>query len=637
MLFKDFIKEEKEKRVVFAFGRMNPPTTGHKALVDKVKAEAKSQGASHEIVLSHSQDPKKNPLTPQQKLTHAKRFFPRTNISVASREHPNLLHHLSRLHAAGNHHLTMIAGDDRKGEYEKLISKYNGVKGPHGFFHFKTHKVVSSGARDPDSEGVEGMSASKMRKHAEENNFKEFKKGIPSHVSDEHAAELFKHVRKNMSVKESRDLREKYLNCEVFNLGETVVGPDNRKGLIVYRGSTYVTVEHANGATVKHWLQDIKEEGEAKELTETAAPIVTYRKTKLNQLPALLMNSQQIKEMQAAPMQVSYLGYTTQHFDMCPGAKSHIESLIARGDRNPKYLLQAIQAMDQMFGIEKAAVSAGFAHQETVHEFTMKLGIAHDTLKLLGAPEHDMLYFHDHIKKMSKLSLHRDNTFANEYGTHIGQPGGVEEEAVVQKIEIRTTDGKQYNKFIRADKLIPDPEEDDDGAGEITKKSTPKNDNNKSEKPKPAEKGVPGWSWDMKESGRKSFSSFIKEVNVEEGITKDTGWKPMEPRKDQYGNPIKPKNVAKRLAKQGMQQQTKKEVKEDTERDINYSPDKDIYDGIDKTIDDQGHPGKPVGLVAFKHFKPTKDPAKETDMHRELAQQTSPAYNMMKKAHKQDM
>ena len=660
MLFKDFIKEEKEKRVVFAFGRMNPSTTGHKALVDKVKAEARSQGASHEIVLSHSHDSKKNPLTPQQKLTHAKRFFPRTNITIATREHPTLLHHLSRIYGNGVRHLTMVAGDDRKGEYEKLISRYNGKEGPHGFYNFKSHKVVSSGARDPDSEGVEGMSASKMRKHAEENNFKEFRKGIPSHVSDEHAMELFKHVRKGMSIKENRDLRERYLNCEVFNLGETVVGPDNRKGIIVYRGSTYVTVEHANGATVKHWLQDIKEEGEVKELTETVAPIVTYRKTKLNQLPALLMNSQQLEEMAAAPSQVSYLGYTTQNFDICPGAKSHIESLIARGDRNPKYLLQAIQAMDQMFGIEKAAKSAGFAHQETVHEFTMKFGIAHDTLKLLGAAEHDMMYFKGHLQTMAKLSLHRDNTFANEYGTHLGQPAGVEEaveadfemrpyrdpagkvryrkvrktlniaeEEVAQKIEIMTTDGKKMNKYIRAEKLIPDPEEDDDGAGEITKKSTPnKNDNNKSEKPKPAAGGVPGWSWDMKESTRKSFSEFVGE-----GLTKDTGWKPMEPRKDQYGNPIKPKNVPKRLAKQSI---PKKEVKEDTERDINYSPEKDIYDGIDKTIPDQGLPGKPVGLVAFKHFKPTNDPAKETDVHRELAQ-ASPAYNMMKKAHKQDM
>lgn len=620
MQFKDFIREEKEKRVVFAFGRMNPPTTGHAALVDKVRSEAKAQGATHEIVLSHSHDSTKNPLTPQQKLTHAKRFFPRTNISLSSREHPTLLHHLSRLHAAGHQHLTMVAGDDRKGEYERLIKKYNGKAGPHGFFHFKTHKVVSSGARDADSDGVEGMSASKMRRHAEENNFKEFRKGIPHHVSDEHAQELFKHVRKGMSKNESRDIRERYLNCEIYNLGETVIGPDNRKGEIVYRGSTYVTVEHATGATVKHWIKDIREDGAV--ITETAAPIVTYRKSRLNQIPALLMNSRQLQEMQAAPMQVSYLGYTTQHFDICPSAKAHMESIMAKGDRNPKYLLQAIQALDDMFAIEKAAKQAGFAHQESVHAFAMKLGIAHDTLKLLEAPEHDMLYLHDHIKTMSKLSLHRDNTFANEYGTHIGQPAGVEEalqadfemrpyngpdgkvryrkvrkslqvseEEVAQKIEILTTSGKKMSKYIRAEKLIPDDEEETEEATQQADATEEEDETPNPKREKPTDGKVPGWSWNMKESGRKTFSSFIKEVNVTE----------------------------------------------DTERDINYSPAKDIYDGIDSTIPDQGIPGKPVGMVAFKHFRPTTDPAKETDIHREIAQQVSPAYHMMKKAHKQDM
>ncbi|NDG32971.1 hypothetical protein EB118_23250, partial [bacterium] len=80
---------------------------------------------------------------------------------------------------------------------------YNGVKGPHGYFNFKKHEVVSSGERDPDSEGTEGMSASKMRKHAKEGNFNEFKKGIPSHVSDSHAKEMYGDVRKGLGIRES--------------------------------------------------------------------------------------------------------------------------------------------------------------------------------------------------------------------------------------------------------------------------------------------------------------------------------------------------------------------------------------------------------------------------------------------------
>jgi hypothetical protein len=201
MNFKDFIREEKEKHAVLAFGRMNPPTVGHEKLVDKVKQVAKEVGGTHHVVLSHSQDPGKNPLTSDQKLKHAKRFFPDTNLSVSDKEHPNFLSQAAKLHKAGVTHLHMIAGSDRTGEYHKLLHKYNGVKGPHGHFNFKKIEVHSAGERDPDAEGTAGMSASKMRGHATSGNFREFKKGIPSHVHEKHAKELYNDVRKGMSVK----------------------------------------------------------------------------------------------------------------------------------------------------------------------------------------------------------------------------------------------------------------------------------------------------------------------------------------------------------------------------------------------------------------------------------------------------
>jgi predicted ABC-type ATPase/peroxiredoxin family protein len=96
----------------------------------------------------------------------------------------------------------MVAGSDRTGEYHKLLHQYNGVKGSHGYFKFKGIHVHSAGERDPDSEGVEGMSASKMREHASKGNFKEFKKGVPGHVAHEHAKELYHDVRKGMNIKE---------------------------------------------------------------------------------------------------------------------------------------------------------------------------------------------------------------------------------------------------------------------------------------------------------------------------------------------------------------------------------------------------------------------------------------------------
>jgi hypothetical protein len=202
MKFRQYLEETTEKHAVLAFGRMNPPTTGHAKLVDKVKEVAKSVKGTHHVVLSHSHDSEKNPLTGEQKLKHAKRFFPDTNITISSKEQPNFLAQASKIYKTGATHLHMIAGSDRTGEYDKILHKYNGVKGTHGYFKFRGIEVHSAGERDPDAEGVSGMSASKMRAAAAKGNFKEFKKGIPSNVSLEHSKELYNDVRKGMQVKE---------------------------------------------------------------------------------------------------------------------------------------------------------------------------------------------------------------------------------------------------------------------------------------------------------------------------------------------------------------------------------------------------------------------------------------------------
>ena len=100
----------------------------------------------------------------------------------------------------------MVGGQDRVEEFKTLLNKYNGVKGPHGVFNFKHIEVHSAGDRDPDAEGVEGMSASKMREHAQKGNFKEFRKGVPSKMTDAHAKELYNHVRSGMGIREDIDL-----------------------------------------------------------------------------------------------------------------------------------------------------------------------------------------------------------------------------------------------------------------------------------------------------------------------------------------------------------------------------------------------------------------------------------------------
>ena len=213
MKFIDFLREQKENHAVLAFGRMNPITSGHEKLVKTVKDLAKTVGGSHHIVLSHSQDSQKNPLSGAQKLKHAERAFPGTNFSVSTKEHPNFLKQAEKLHHAGVTHLHMVGGSDRVAEFKKTLKKYNGT-GEGKLFNFKKIEIHSAGERDPDAEGVSGMSASKMREHAKNNKFTEFKKGVPSSMSHEHAKQMYNDVRKGMSLKEdlNLDFEEELLN-----------------------------------------------------------------------------------------------------------------------------------------------------------------------------------------------------------------------------------------------------------------------------------------------------------------------------------------------------------------------------------------------------------------------------------------
>ena len=202
MKFSNFLREQKEKHAVLAFGRMNPITSGHEKLIKKVKDIAGSVGGSHHIVLSHSQDSKKNPLTAAQKLKHAKRAFPGTNFSTSDKEHPTYLKQAEKLHKQGVTHLHMVGGSDRAESFHKYLHQYNGThKG--ALYNFKSIKIHSAGERDPDAEGTTGISASKMRDHAGKGNFKEFKKGAPSSMSDEHAKHMYNDVRRGMNLHES--------------------------------------------------------------------------------------------------------------------------------------------------------------------------------------------------------------------------------------------------------------------------------------------------------------------------------------------------------------------------------------------------------------------------------------------------
>lgn len=187
------------KTIVFAFGRLNPPTSGHSKLVDKVFSEAQKRRADHRVIVSHSQDKHKNPLTAQQKITYLKSIHRNIKFDASDKQHPHFMAHLKKMYEQGYEEVFMVAGSDRVVEFQRLADRYNGKD-----YKFKTIKVISAGERDPDADGVAGISGTKMRAFASNNDFKSFKTGLTPGARDADAKKLFNAVRKGMQLKEGQ-------------------------------------------------------------------------------------------------------------------------------------------------------------------------------------------------------------------------------------------------------------------------------------------------------------------------------------------------------------------------------------------------------------------------------------------------
>ena len=248
--FLDILREEKsgEKHHVFTFGRMNPPTTGHLKLIDKVKEVAAKHNAGHTVVTSHSQDAKKNPLSAAQKVKHLKRYSPGTNFHSSSKEHPTYFHHAAQLHKQGVTHLHMVVGSDRVHKMKETLHQYNGTH--HGaLYNFKKITVHSAGHRDPDAEGTEGMSGTKMREHAKNKDLAKFKHGVPSHVSGAHAKELMHDTRKGMGLHES-------YNRGMFKAIFVTGGPGSGKDIIIREAIAESKAVELNSVQAFDYLMD---------------------------------------------------------------------------------------------------------------------------------------------------------------------------------------------------------------------------------------------------------------------------------------------------------------------------------------------------------------------------------------------
>lgn len=249
--FLELVEETKqgEKHHVMTFGRMNPPTTGHLKLIHKVKEVADKHNATHSVIASHSQDSKKNPLSGEQKVKHLKRYSPGTHFETSSKEKPSIFHHAAEAHKKGVTHLHVVVGSDRVKEFKHSLNKYNGVKGAHGHYDFKKITVHSAGHRDPDAEGTEGMSGSKMRHHASSGNFKEFKKGVPEHVPEHHAKELYHDTRKGMGLHEN-------INRGLFKAIFVTGGPGSGKDIVIREAIAESRAVELNATQAFDYLAD---------------------------------------------------------------------------------------------------------------------------------------------------------------------------------------------------------------------------------------------------------------------------------------------------------------------------------------------------------------------------------------------
>ena len=267
--FKNYLVEE-DRAVYFGFGRMNPPTIGHGKVLDKLSQLAGSN--PYRMYLSQSQDAKKNPLNYKEKIKISRKMFPKHARSIImAPKLRNAMEIASALYKEGFVKVVMVVGQDRLREFDVLLNKYNGKKARHGFYNFQDIKVISAGQRDPDAEGVEGMSASKMRKAAADNEYANFALGLPKTYGDKDSKKLFNTIRNSMGLKETKvfhshiklesisETREAYVSGDLYGVNDKVVIKETEEiGTVKYCASNYLVVELHTGQQVRKWLDAVE-------------------------------------------------------------------------------------------------------------------------------------------------------------------------------------------------------------------------------------------------------------------------------------------------------------------------------------------------------------------------------------------
>ena len=241
--------EAKNDSVVFAFGRYNPPTLGHEAVFQTVINTARSKGAEHTIFISATQKPKTDPLSFQYKLNYLKKTYTGVNFNGDDTIR-TIVQSLQELMNRGYKNVTMVAGSDRANEFKSFLDQYNNKPDKKGNipFQFDSIDVVSSGERDPDGEGISGISASGARAAAVAGDQATFMKM----VNAKFGGELYTELRKSIRVKEQVATNTEKLYNEAM--------PEQANGKpVVYLDMDGVIADFFGGVEklygVSHWKQ----------------------------------------------------------------------------------------------------------------------------------------------------------------------------------------------------------------------------------------------------------------------------------------------------------------------------------------------------------------------------------------------
>jgi len=379
--YKQLVKEMPSKKVVFAFGRFQPPTTGHELLVNAVRKIAAAQRADHIIFASRTEDKKSNPLPVDRKVYYLKRMFPKTNFIAANAEVRTFMEAAAML-SKKYKNIIMIAGSDRVPEYKKLLDKYNGT-----VFKFDTVEVVSAGERDPDADTASGMSGTKMREAAKKGDFKLFKKGLPYSLTELDGKRLMNEIRVGMgmdSIKEeikfsTASVREQYYSGKIFNVGDKVTDGESVYE-ILDRGANYITVVNESGDTSKKWLDSVK-------------PIIV----KINEdIPVGPTSSE-----------ISYKGYTTKNFHNCKDAANAFMTTIKRVEtgvvKDPVAVLNALKATDIYIGLNDKHLTSEELTEDEKQTWIDAHDKAEESLKRINEFEHHMDYWHMHLHEFEDV------------------------------------------------------------------------------------------------------------------------------------------------------------------------------------------------------------------------------------------